>query len=602
MSYKSLIRLSAITAFVTLALSACGGHHHHNNNHDPEPQPDPEPEVNRVVQISQLATDGNAAQLNTLGCYDQKADKNKCSIVMYQVIAGVYENGGDGAGWGYGWGPSHYLGTIGGVTKALDYIKDLGANALWMGPIFYTEPYDLHPYGIDQKTRASGYYPSTHIKIDEKIGTDESFRDFITAAHDRGMQVILDGIFGHAQDGFVQPEQIAAQLPELTSKNYGPDGSVGVWADHNMFFDWGQENAENLVLTENYFKELAAYMITEYHIDGWRYDQAYQVPPASWGHIQESINQAAAQMNVSGYTVGELMDGSGNMIKKWGFEGGMDSAFNFPVRYAFTKVIASDEDKKGERKDPAELRGLPATEIETYGFATMASSAVAGKMYNSFLENHDLVRLGDLIQYAGYVPDGENDTVLANEEYRKRQKLSYMFLTQMSGPISIMYNQEIGDQVPYFTIEKDNCGTADYFFCNDHVSRTDAVSSEEALSEDQKELRDYMKELLRIRSEHQALWYGSRFHLFSDKETYIDLKINSESKDIVVFIMNTGKTNAEISITADVIQQLCNNTGALCTDEIQLENLLDPEDRPVVSEETVITVDGLSGKLYQVIL
>ncbi len=200
------------------------------------------------------------------------------------------------------------------------------------------------------------------------------------------------------------------------------------------------------------------------------------------------------------------------------------------------------------------------------------------------------------------MPDGENDEVVANEEYRQRQKLSYMFLTQMSGPISIMYNQEIGDQVPYFTIEKDNCGTADYFFCNDHVSRTDAVSSEEALSENQKELRNYMKELLKIRKEHPALWYGSRFHIFSDAETYIDLKINTESRDAVVFIMNTGRTDADISLTGDVIQQICGGFGEFCTDEIRLVNLLDPEDAPVVSEDTVITVEGLSGRLYQVLL
>ncbi len=594
-----LFKKSALAIAVAFALSACGGGGHgsssNNGNDDPGNDDPDEPVVQvRKVTVSELKALTSAEeaektqQTNKIGCYDMKADEEKCKLVIYQVIPAVYDNGGDGDGWGTGWGPSAYKGTIGGLAGHLDYIKDLGVNALWVTPVFRTTPSDD---ATARKTDASGYFPSTHAEIDPFIGTDASFRDFVAAAHERKLQVILDGVFGHAKEDFVQPAVINAQVPPLVRKCIGDDGNLHDDCGNTRYFDWADHAAAN----EKYFSELAAYMITEYGIDGWRFDQAYQVPAASWQKIQAAINEAAEAKGVSGYTVAEIWDGGGSLIQQFAFNGNLDSSFNFPMRYSLMKVLASQEDA-----GPADAHGAAASTIETYGFNNMRQYAVAGKMYNSFTDNHDLVRFGDLIQRAGYTADGATADVVKNDEYQRRHKLSYIFLSQMSGPITIMYNQEIGDQVQGYVDKPSSCGT-DKAYCDDHVSRTDAVYDTANLNSAQKKLRNYLKSLLKLRSEHRAMYYGSRYHVYSDAKTYIDLKI-SDDNDRVLFVMNTGTDDVEITLDEQGLGTICTTFPEMCPNgnAITLTNMLDESEVIVLDGNTAVPVEKLSGKLFSV--
>lgn len=595
-----LFKKSALAIAVAFALSACGGGGHgsssNNGNDDPGNDDPDEPVVQvRKVTVSALAADTNASKINTIGCYDQKADEDKCKLVVYQVIPAVYDNGGESAGWNKGWGPSAYKGTIAGLTSHLNYIKDLGVNALWVTPVFHTNPSDDN---VTRKTDASGYYSSTHVEIDHLTGTDESFRDFVTAAHEQDLQVILDGVFGHAKEDFVQSDKINSRVPALTDKCFGMDGNLvkdqsgKETCGATKFFDWADHAAAN----EKYFSELAAYMITEYGIDGWRFDQAYQIPAANWKNIQAAINTAADKKGVSGYTVAEIWDGGGESIKKTAFDGDLDSSFNFPMRYSLVKVLASQEDTGMDG-----AYGAEASTIETYGYNNMSKYAVAGKMYNSFTDNHDLVRFGDLIQRAGYTKDGATASVVKNDEYQRRHMLSYIFLSQMSGPITIMYNQEIGDQVEGFVNKLDSCGT-DTAYCDDHVSRTDAVYDTADLNSSQNKLRNYLKSLLKLRSEHRAMYYGSRYHVFSNDKTYMDVKINSDDNDVVLFVMNTGTDAAEITLNDKGLEAVCGKVPAICGDSMvfTLTNLLDDGEVIVLDGSTPIPLEKLSGKLFAV--
>ena len=92
------------------------------------------------------------------------------------------------------WGPDDAIknGNLRGIINSLDHIKSLGANALWMTPVFDSSTADG-----GEKLQATGYFTNDYFKIDPHFGTESDLRELIEEAHKRGIHVILDGVFGH---------------------------------------------------------------------------------------------------------------------------------------------------------------------------------------------------------------------------------------------------------------------------------------------------------------------------------------------------------------------------------------------------------------------
>ncbi|MBE6854066.1 MAG: glycosylase [Ruminococcus sp.] len=77
------------------------------------------------------------------------------------------------------------IGNIRGVTEKLDYIKELGCNAIWLNPCFASPFTD------------AGYDVADYCRVAERYGTNEDLAALFDAAHQRGMHVILDLVPGH---------------------------------------------------------------------------------------------------------------------------------------------------------------------------------------------------------------------------------------------------------------------------------------------------------------------------------------------------------------------------------------------------------------------
>nr|WP_156778051.1 alpha-amylase family glycosyl hydrolase [Chlorobium ferrooxidans] len=84
-------------------------------------------------------------------------------------------------------------GTIAGMKAKLGYLQRLGISAIWVSPVFrqVTGSNDYHGYGIQN-----------FLDVDPHFGTREELREFVRAAHDLGIRVILDIIINHAGDVF----------------------------------------------------------------------------------------------------------------------------------------------------------------------------------------------------------------------------------------------------------------------------------------------------------------------------------------------------------------------------------------------------------------
>ncbi|MGA3031132.1 MAG: alpha-amylase family glycosyl hydrolase [Candidatus Limnocylindrales bacterium] len=76
-----------------------------------------------------------------------------------------------------------------GIAEHLDDLRELGITALYLNPVFAS-------------ASNHRYHTFDYERVDPLLGGDEALRELIDAAHDRGMRIILDGVFNHASRGF----------------------------------------------------------------------------------------------------------------------------------------------------------------------------------------------------------------------------------------------------------------------------------------------------------------------------------------------------------------------------------------------------------------
>jgi glycosidase len=137
-------------------------------------------------------------------------------------------------------------GTLKGVTSKLDYLKDLGVTALWVGPIWRQRP-DLETY--------HGYGIQNFLDLDPRFGTRQDLRDLVDAAHARGMYVLLDIIYNHSGNNWFydangtardtvpyrfQPPYPVHGWRSGTGQSIANIGTLddGVWPKEFQNFDW----------------------------------------------------------------------------------------------------------------------------------------------------------------------------------------------------------------------------------------------------------------------------------------------------------------------------------------------------------------------------
>jgi glycosidase len=463
------------------------------------------------------------------GCTSGTA--NFCDLRVYQVMVESFVDGDPTRNYNDGYGTSHHKGDLRGIINSLDYIKGLGMNAIWMTPIFDSKAGQaMAGGGVNLKLDATGYYTRDYFKIDPKFGSLADAQELVNTAHQKGIYVFFDGVFGHHKGNLVA----------------SPTGKLPVNSSSTTVSYPSSEPAGSHSSVE-FYKEVATYWINQLGIDGWRLDQSYQVPPWAWRQFRVAVETASAQRAAAGHQWGTL----GYMVAEdwsdaWTIAGrtlGPDpnpilhSAFDFPVRYAIVGVVAGEENG---------WSGRPASVIaEEWAMGAHDNVYDDHALPNLMIGNHDFVRFGDLLQRV--------DLANPNEpEYWARHRLAFMFQAAYSGPITRYYGEEIGDELPGYADQvTNNC--ASQGLCDDHVGRTSAKIlgvTVQSLSADQAALKQFHEGLMGMRRDYPALSHGERQHLFSDDVLYVDLKTFGDQQ--VVFAMNVS----DASITVQLNQSL----------------------------------------------
>lgn len=138
--------------------------------------------------------------------------------IFYEIYPqSFYDSNGDG------------IGDINGITQKLDYIKDLGFNALWLNPCFVSPFMD------------AGYDVADYYTVAPRYGTNDDLYNLFKQAHKRGIHVILDLVPGHTSDKCEWFKQSALPYSNEYSDRYVWTKSV--W-DRPEGYSWVAGNAD----------------------------------------------------------------------------------------------------------------------------------------------------------------------------------------------------------------------------------------------------------------------------------------------------------------------------------------------------------------------
>jgi glycosidase len=154
-----------------------------------------------------------------------------------------------------------------GVTNDMQRIADLGVNCIWLMPIF-EGPSD------------HGYEITDYYHLEQDYGTEQEFRELVSAAHARGIKVILDMVVNHTSINHPFMQDCI---------RHGRYSHYWDWYDRDAngnpthYYDWTSLPNLNLNNAEcaAYFTEMCKYWIQNFNVDGYRCDVA-------WGPLQRS--------------------------------------------------------------------------------------------------------------------------------------------------------------------------------------------------------------------------------------------------------------------------------------------------------------------------
>ena len=214
---------------------------------------------------------------------------------FYEIYpTSFYDSNGDG------------IGDLRGITMKLDYVKELGFNAIWFNP-FFKSPF-----------KDGGYDVSDFFDIDPRFGTLEDYKEMVKAAHEKGLAIIIDLVAGHAsidnKDFIKSAQQEKNEYSDLFIWNnsvWEKDGGVyqmisGMFQRdacymvnffaHQPAFNYGFNKIEKpwqisykdkrCEITRNYLLKIMRFWL-DLGTDGFRVDMAESLVKNDWecGHL-----------------------------------------------------------------------------------------------------------------------------------------------------------------------------------------------------------------------------------------------------------------------------------------------------------------------------
>ncbi|MDH3364108.1 MAG: glycoside hydrolase family 13 protein [Gammaproteobacteria bacterium] len=293
-------------------------------------------------------------------------------------------------------------GDIRGILQHLDYISDMGFTQIWLNPILE-----------NAVSRASyhGYSTTDYYKVDPRFGSNESYREFVTAARGKGIGIIQDMIANHAGSGHWWSDDLPTSdwynLPDsktITSHarttNQDPYASAFDKAAHaNGWFvetmpDLNQRNP----LLADYLIQNSLWWIEYVGLSGIRQD-TYPYPDKHFmSEWTRRIMDEYPHFNI----VGEEWSPSPAIVSYWqrgkknhdGYESSLPSLMDFPLQIVMKQSLTDPEKPWGSVWTPVyEMLGHDFLYADPFNLMIFPDNHDMSRIYTQLDEDYALFRM-----------------------------------------------------------------------------------------------------------------------------------------------------------------------------------------------------------------
>lgn len=360
------------------------------------------------------------------------------------------------------------------VNDWLDHIALLGAQAIYLGPVF--------------ESSSHGYDTVDYFRVDRRLGTEDAFRELVEHIHLRNMRVILDGVFNHTGRDFFAFRDVLEHR-EVSSyagwyhitnwhgrSGYGDPFEYESWEGHQSLPKLNLSNPD----VKGYLFEVARMWLGDVGVDGWRLDAATEIPVEFWWEFRRECKDIRPDC----FLVGEMIHGDYNT---WVAPDLLDSGTNYQL---YNPIWRSINDENFFDLKSALERGFDAE---------------AGLYRNldlwTFLSNHDVSRIVSVLNNPRHV------------------YLAFMLLMTVPGIPCLYYGDEVGLR-----------GTRDD---GDEALRA-PMPPRDQWPDAEGQLYEAVTRLINIRRGSAALMYGSYHTLYVANNSFGFLRRAGDEAAIVL--------------------------------------------------------------------
>ena len=495
-----------------------------------------------------------------------------------------------------------YGGDLQGVIDKLDYLKDLGVEAIYFNPLFVSpsnHKYDIQDYDyIDPHfgkivkddgdileenefdNKKATRYINRVTNLENLEASNKLFIELVEKAHSMGIKVILDGVFNHCGsfNKWLDKEKIYENNPDYKKGAYpakdSPYNSFFQFSDENAWPDngsyngwWGHDTLPKLNYEES--KKLHDYIMKigqkwvspPFNVDGWRLDVAADLGYSEeynhkfWKDFRAAVKEANPEAIIIAEHYGNpkpwLQGDEWDTIMNYG-------AFMEPITWFLTGVEKHSDEFRGDMLgNPEYFKGS----IRNY---------MSYMMYNSIyvsmneLSNHDHSRFLTRTNHrVGRIQTLGAET--ANENVNKGIfREAVVFQMTWPGAPTIYYGDEAG-----------LCGWTD----------PDSRRAYPWGHED-KGLIAFHKDIIKIHNKYTSLRTGSLKFLYSDYRVIGYGRFND--KEAVAVVINNDFTDKEIKLHVRELGVL--NNRAMKRVMITTEEEYSTEERTYIVQNNVLTI------------